>query len=127
MAALSPLILKNDWQLKEFEAEYAKRVLMTIPSELQSSLSASKGELYEGYGNKFVDIRDNAVIIPSVHNNDSVNKTDNIILWLDPYLSDRLDECLASVESRMATLFAIKEKWTLQELDIQLKDFLEPE
>ena len=128
MAALIPLILKGDWQLKEFEKEYATRLLMTIPGGLMSQLSVPRGELYEGFGDKFADLKGQAVLIPAVHNGDCLNKTDDIILWLDPFQSTRFEnDNIVSIESRLSTLFQIKEKWTLTELEAQLTSFLEPE
>lgn len=65
-------------------------------------------------------------MIPAVHNFKHLAKTDDIIRWLHPILSPEL-EAASTFEARLATLFTIKEKWTLVELTAMLKDTLEPE
>ena len=64
--------------------------------------------------------------MPAVHNQTSVNRTDDIIKELHPLLSEELSSCV-SFESKLAALFTIKEKWTLTELDALLQGTLEPE
>ena len=97
---------------------------------LEAELAASppKGELFEGFGTEFAELRGQSILIPAVHNENHINRTDDIIKWLDPMLSPEfLESNSITFESKLATLFSIKKKWTLGELDCLLRGTLEPE
>ena len=66
-------------------------------------------------------------MIPAAHNFNHVSRTDDIIKWLDPMLSPDFSSTSNTFDSKLATLFSIKEKWTLGEMDSMLKGTLEPE
>ena len=66
------------------------------------------------------------MVIPAKHNFDEIAKTDTILKYLDPMLSPEFKSSLTFVD-KLAVLFSIKEKWTIGELELYLKDTLEPE
>ena len=45
---------------------------------------------------------------------------------VDPYFSTNFNVC-DSIDACLEILFTVKDKWTLQEMDHQLSDFLEPD
>ena len=66
------------------------------------------------------------VVIPAKHNFNEISKTDTILKYLNPTLSPEFSVSLSFVE-KLQVLFSIKEKWTFTELELYLKDTLEPE
>lgn len=66
------------------------------------------------------------MLVPAAHNFNHVSRTDDIIKWLNPLLSPEFAKS-QTFESKLAILFNIKEKWTSGELDVMLRDTLEPE
>lgn len=46
--------------------------------------------------------------------------------YLHPFLSEEFHDC-ANLEQRVAQLFAIKDHWSLRELEVFVAPFLEPE
>ena len=80
----------------------------------------------EGFGSDFAELKGHCVLIPAAHNFSHINKTDDIIKWLDPMVSPDLSHC-TSFEDKLAVLFTIKEKWTVGELGRFLGGTLEPE
>jgi len=96
------------------------------PIQLAQLTTPASGELFEGFGKEFAELRGHCILVPAAHNYNNLNKTDDIIKQLHPVLSP---ECAgrSTFETMLAALFAIKEKWTLPELDTFLKGTVEPE
>ena len=83
-------------------------------------------EIYEGFGDELAELRGLCVVIPAKHNFSEIARTDTILKYLDPMLSPEFSASMTFVE-KLQVLFSIKEKWTLGELELYLKDTLEPE
>ena len=84
------------------------------------------GEIFEGFGKDFAELRGHCFLIPAVHNFNHISRTDDIIKWFNPIIAPEFQNSTSFVD-KLAILFTIKEKWTLGELDTILKDTLEPE
>ena len=113
-------------EFRDARKAYMERVLSSEQLDSLDSDGAFSGELFEGFGSDFVELRGHCVLIPAAHNFNHLSRTDNIIKWLDPMLSREFERS-HTFETKLAILFNIKEKWTLSELDIMLKETLEPE
>ena len=89
-------------------------------------MPSAPGELYEGFGSDYSELRGHCILIPKSQNFNSISKTDDIIKQLNPMISSEFTQS-QTFEQKIAILFNLKEKWTLGELELYLKDTLEPE
>ena len=83
-------------------------------------------ELFEGFGSEFAELKGHCILVPATQNQTNINRTDDIIKYLHPILSAEFADCI-TFESKLARAFSIKQKWTVGELEVLLKNTLEPE
>jgi hypothetical protein len=127
-------------KLHEFVKLYTDECLLTMPSYLQNTESDEKSWVRKNLFPEFAEtdlsfLAGHAIVIPHAHlrvhergqvygeaASDSIY---DVIKALSPY-DLMFTECTDSPQKRLEMLFAVKDKWSVQELQAQLSMFVEP-